>query len=228
MKKYLISTLTLLISMAILQTCVAKTEPISARFEGTAVGECLVGVGWVLGPTTPVAFFIGEGTIRIRGSSAVDEYPPNPNVPFTFYYTAEGAEASGTLSAKWDDQMIRVSIHSEDGTCGFFVDQGDVNYFTVGVLPGDPLWTSSLTYVGVYKDQTGTYAVSGKCGVFAMPIGDPGNQVMTMGAALFKQDATPLLSIIWVPYDLPVGSPASIILHAADQFAHIVKIITKP
>jgi len=200
----------------------------SARFEGTAIGECFVGVGWVLGPQPPVAAFIGEGEIRVRGSCAVDEYPPNPNVPFTFYYAAEGAKASGTLSAKWEDQMIRVSIRSEDDTCGFFVDQGDVNYFTVGVLPGDSLWTASMTYNGVYRDQTGIYSVSGKCGVFAMPIGDPGQQIMAMGAVLFKQDATPLLSILWVPSDLPIGPPPSTILHAADQFVHSVEIVTEP
>ena len=228
MNKYLIPIFTLFISMALLQTCVAKTEPISARFKGTAIGECLVGIGWVLGPQPPVAFFIGEGTIRIRGSCAVDEYQPNPNVPVTYYYALKGAKASGTLSAKWNNERIRVSIHSEDSTCGFFEDQGDVNYFTVGVIPGDPLWTTSMSYVGVYEDQTGTYHVSGKCGIFAMLIGDPGKQIMAMGAVLFKQDASPLLSILWVPYDVPLGPPPSIILHAADQFVHIVEIITKP
>jgi len=229
LNKCVILIFTVLMSMALLQTCVAKTAPISARFEGTAIGECLVGIGWVLGPQPPVAIFIGEGTIRIRGSCAVDEYPPNSNMPFTYYYAAEGAKASGTLFAEWDNEWIRVSIHSEDNTCGFFVDQGDVNYFTVGVLPGDPLWTSSLTYIGVYGDQTGTFAVSGKCGVFAIPIGpgDPGN-IMAMGAALFKQDGTPLLSVFWVLIDVPFGPPPSVILHAADQFVHIVEIITKP
>jgi len=203
-------------------------EPTSARFEGTAIGECFIGTGWVLGPQPPVAAFIGEGEIRVRGSCAVDEYPPNPNVPFTFYLAGEGARASGTFSAKWEDQMIRVSIHSEDDTCGFFVDQGDVNYFTVGVLPGDPLWAVSMTYNGVCRDKTGIYAVSGKCGVFAMPIGDPGQQIMAMGAALFKQDATPLLSMFWVPSDIPLGPPPSTTLHAADQFVHSVEIVTEP
>lgn len=203
-------------------------EPTSARFEGTATGECFIGTGWVLGPQPPVAAFIGEGEIRVRGSCAVDEYPPNPNVPFTFYLAGEGARASGTLSAKWEDQMIRVSIHSEDDTCGFFVDQGDVNYFTVGLLPGDPLWAVSMTYNGVYRNNTGIYAVSGKCGVLAMPIGAPGQQIMAMGAALFKEDGTPLLSVFWVLYDTPLGPPPSTILHAADQFVHSVEIITKP
>ena len=106
-----------------------------ARFNGTAVGECFVGVGWVIGPQPPVAAFLGEGAVRVRGSCAVDEYPPSINTPFAYYYAAEGAKASGTLSAKWDDQMIRVSIHSEDNTCGVFIDEGDVNYFTVGGLP---------------------------------------------------------------------------------------------
>lgn len=220
--------LVVLVSFALLSTCMAKTEQTSARFKGVALGECLVLVGGVLGPQPPVAWFIGKGEIAVSGSSAANEYPPSQYVPVTYYFAPEGVKASAHLSARWNEQMISVSLHSEDDTCGFFIDEGDVNYFTVGVLPGDPQWTSSLTYKGTCKDAIGTFAVSGKGGVFAMPIGDPGNQVLVMGAVLFKQDATPLLSILWVPFDLPFGPGGAMTLHAANQFVNSVEITTKP
>jgi len=213
-----------LISLTLLSTCFAKTEQTSARFKEVATGECLVWFG-VLGPQPPSAIFIGEGAIALSGSSAVSEYPPNPYMPYTYYYTPENVKASGHLSARWKDQMISISIHSEDDTCGLFIDQGDVNYFTVGILPEEEM-TPSLSYKGTFKDATGTQAVSGEGGVFAMPIGDPGNQFMAIGAVLWKQDGTPLLSIFWVPFDMPFGGPIPV--HAAKQFIHSVEITTKP
>lgn len=229
MNKHVLLILAMFISAALLQPCAAKTASILARFDGTAIGECYVGIEWAPGPDPPIAAFLGEGAVRVRGSCAVDEYPPNANIPSTYYYAAEGAKASGMLLAKWDDQMICVSMHSEDSTCGFFIDQGDVNYFIIGGLPGGQQWILSLTltYKGVYKDQSGIHTVSGKCGVFAAPIGDPATAVVAMGAVLLRQDTTPLLSLIWFPYDV-LGLPLSIDVHAADPFVHSVEIITKP
>jgi len=213
-----------LISLTLLSTCFAKTEQTSARFKGIAVGECLVWFG-ILGPQPPSAISIGEGTIAVSGSSVVTMYPPSAYLPYPYYYAPEGVKATGHLSARWKDQIISITLKPEDDTCGFFIDQGDVNYFTLGILPAEEM-IPSLSYEGTYEDATGTHAISGKGGVFATPIGDPGNRFMAIGAVLWKQDGTPFLCLFWVPFDMPFVGPIPV--HAAKQFIHSVEITTKP
>lgn len=206
----------LLISGTLLSTCEAQSGQISVKFNGIASGECLLLIGGVLGPQPPVAAFIGRGTIAISGSAMASAL-------YTYYYTADGAKALGLISARWGSQMIIVCLKSKGEACGFFADENPwKDVFTVGLLPGGPT-TPSLFYEGIYKDLTETHKVSGKAGVLAIPIGNPGSEIMAIGAMLFKPDGSPLLSIVWLYVDLPLGPPLGT-LHAANPFIHSVKV----
>jgi hypothetical protein len=214
--KLLTFFLALLISGTLLSTCKAQSEQVSVKFTGIASGECLLLIGAVLGPQPPQAAFIGRGTIAITGSAMASAL-------YTYYYTADGAKALGLISARWDSQMIIVCLKSKGEACGFFVDEGPwKDLFTVGLLPGGPM-TPSLSYEGTYKDSTGTHKISGKAGVLAMMIGNPGSEILAIGAMLLKPDGSPLLSIVWVYVDLPLGQPLGT-LHAANLFMHSVKV----
>jgi hypothetical protein len=226
--KMLTFTLALLMSMTLLSTCKAQTEQASVKFSGIAVGECQVLIEGAIGPPLPKETFIGQGTMVFGGSADADEYPPNQNVPYTFYVTYESVRALGVVSARWNGQMINVFLYSEGDVRGFFVDEGEMrDLFTVGVFPGESPWNPSLSYKGIYKDVTGTHIVSGKAAVVAILVGPhdaPIEQlVMVMGVFLFKPDNTPLLGLIWVPVDT-----SALNLHAANRFMHSVEIITAP
>lgn len=213
-------------STTLLSTCKAQTAQVSVKFTGVASGECLLLIESILGPQPPKAFFIGRGTIAISGSAEANEYPPDQNIPYTYYYTADGVKACGAISARWDGQMVNALLYSKGEACGLFVEENDVNWLLVGALPGGAL-TPSLSYEGIYKDTTGVHKVSGKAGVLALPIGDPGSQFMAIGAMLFKPDGSPLVSIVWAYVDAPLGPDGSMgILHAANSFMHSVKIKT--
>ena len=165
--KLLTFFLALLISGTFLSTCKAQSEQASVKFTGIASGECLLLIGGVLGPQPPEEAFIGRGTIAISGSAMVSAL-------YTYYYTADGAKALGLISARWGSQMIVVCLKSKGEACGFFADESPwIDVFTVGLLPGGPT-TPSLSYEGTYKDLTGTHKVSGKAGVLAIPMGNPG------------------------------------------------------
>jgi len=227
MMKVKMLTLTLmlvtLMCTPLLSTCEAQTEQASVKFNGVASGECLLLIESILGPWPPKAFFMGEGTITVSGSALTDEYPPNPNVPYTFYYTIDGVKASGRISARWAGQMINVRLYSKGEAAGLFVEENDVNWFLAGSSGGPS--TLSMSYEGTYEDSTGFHKLSGKAMVLAWPIGDLGSQFVAIGAMLLKPDGSPLLSILWSYVDVSLGPGGSLgVLHAANSFRHSVKI----
>ena len=197
----------------------AQQQEFKASFTGFALGESAIIPNWFPGDTEPENFIIGRGSIAIHGSAIANgPNTPNENVPYNFYFAQSGVKSRGNVAAQWKGHMIDAFLYSNGEPGGIFVNESQTGaVFMVGIFPGSEM----LSFKAIYKDHKGYRVISGKAGVFAMPLGDTG--VMGIAVAFLKRDGTPLLTIIWAQEDLPLPSGAAT-LHEAKLFTSRVKI----
>ena len=224
LKKKTIGILTLLLFSLVslnLSTTLAAQQGFKARFSSYALGECAILLGGTLGPSPPKEAYMGRGIMSLSGAASVDEYPPNPNIPHTYYVAFDGVKANGKVYAEWNDHFMNVFLYSSEKTNSFYVDEGDMsNIFTVGWFPGSTD-TPSMSFKGIYKDRGGLHFISGKVGVLVFPVGP--SATLLMGATFYKPNNTPLLTLLWVPSNQNLGPLGTI--HASNLFKHSVNII---
>lgn len=224
MKKNSLIILSLIIvftMMLVAPTCVqaCKTQKYIACFHCGAAGEFMLACNWESTPGGNYAtdWVIGQGKVAFAGSGKVDKQLPNEFVPVTWYYRDSGIQGRGSISASWGEQSIQLVLNSKGEAGGIFLDEGTLtDTFIVGSGPGAGL----VSYKGTHKDSTGTHKVNGKAIVSAGNA--PGStSIWLISATFYKPDNTPFLWITWSDTDISFFN-----LHAADHFAHYVKITT--